>query len=538
MRILVWLLLFCPLLSYSQIWPKKYYGTSNTWVEEIIESYDKGYLILSQVDPGTGVPTMHTWLIKTDINGEKVWEKKIFSQYYTNSMNGMDLTDDGGLIQIGSTTKLDSLDYDVCFTKLNACGEKEWCTIIPTQGNSEFGIQIKEIPDGYLGLVSYFRDWVNKRIWLIKLDKEGNEIWEKFYANNDSNIWSEECRHLLIAANGDYIISGYDYYLMPDGHYHNKPLMIRADTAGNEDWILTYGISGNYEGYLWSDIAENDAGFFYDGTGRETDSTELPAFIKVSPQGEEVYFVDIMQGTTVGGISTLNLLNNDTLFLGCAWKDSAYDTHIGIIKSDTLGNISKTKILLENVWRSLISSKISIDGKWVGVGSFEEDSPPMKIYFYKLDQNLQYDSLYNQAFTYDSLCPHPVVSDTINLDDCNIITSVDKRISPEIYSLKAYPSPCTDRVTFELPEIISTEASSGTKSVTTVYRQWKGAVLEIFSSDGKKMYSFSVSENSKIVSINVTGWNPGVYAARLEYRGTSVALRKFVVGPHDVMSVR
>ncbi|MBN1198242.1 MAG: hypothetical protein JXA23_02740, partial [Bacteroidales bacterium] len=34
----------------------------------------------------------------------------------------------------------------------------------------------------------------------------------------------------------------------------------------------------------------------------------------------------------------------------------------------------------------------------------------------KVNSDLEYDSIYTQPFTYDSLCPHPIISTPVELD--------------------------------------------------------------------------------------------------------------------------
>ena len=89
---------------------------------------------------------MYAWLIKSDINGNLLWSKSIFSQSYQIAFSGVDGTADGGFILTGGTTKLDYFNFDIDFIKFNACGEKEWCDIISTPGNDDYGVKIKQIP--------------------------------------------------------------------------------------------------------------------------------------------------------------------------------------------------------------------------------------------------------------------------------------------------------------------------------------------------------------------------------------------------------
>ena len=121
-RILIILLLFPTLPLYSQDWPKIFGGTTDYWSPGVIETYDKGYLMHVQVDPGPGVVQMQGLLIKTDINGNKLWTKSGISNSYQVAFFGFDNTDDGGIIITGATNKPDPSNYDIFFMKLNACG--------------------------------------------------------------------------------------------------------------------------------------------------------------------------------------------------------------------------------------------------------------------------------------------------------------------------------------------------------------------------------------------------------------------------------
>ena len=81
-RILIILPLFLSLSSYSQVWPKIYGGNTWNWLENIIEEYDKGFVITVQVEPGTSGAQMHSWFIKTDVNASLEWSKTVSSNLY------------------------------------------------------------------------------------------------------------------------------------------------------------------------------------------------------------------------------------------------------------------------------------------------------------------------------------------------------------------------------------------------------------------------------------------------------------------------
>ncbi len=493
--------------------------------------YDKGYLIDVQLDPGYSVPQMYTLLIKTDINGNELWNKTISSNVYQVAFNGIDCTPDGGFIITGVTTKLDPDNYDIVFIKLNACGEKQWCKIVSTPGNSDYPVKIKYIPGGSLSLVSYFQDWTTKRIWLFKLDTEGNILWEQLINESSSNLSNSQGRDLLIDQNNSYIVTGDAYDNNPTGYL--RPLIIKTDSNANVIWTLPFGHTNGFRGDLAICPNVNDAGFYYTAGRHFRDSLpwgDSPCFLKISPSGEEVYYKDLIPNSSLGKSNTLNLYNNDSLFISDGWYDENDSIRIGIIKADTLGNISITKILFTNILTQLNSSLFTYDGNYLSAGYFNTDSTTFKIYLYKFTRNLEYAPLNTQPRVYDSLCPHPIVSDTTSLDDCDVITEVyDPINTPEKFNLLVHPNPAKDKLTIDLPQFLLRKTSSGTVQINTIYHQWDTSSLEIFDLNGKVMYSKVIPQKTEKVELDVSSWKGGMYVARVVFMNEVVAKATFIV---------
>ncbi len=51
----------------------------------------------------------------------------------------------------------------------------------------------------------------------------------------------------------------------------------------------------------------------------------------------------------------------------------------------------------------------------------------------KLNAELEYDTLYPGTYTYDSLCPYPIPSDTLYIDNCMVIVDMDEVPTPREY---------------------------------------------------------------------------------------------------------
>jgi hypothetical protein len=532
-RILMLFILLPSIYSYSQDWPKIYGGNTNNWCWDLKESYDKGYIIDVQVDPGTSVPQMYAWIIKTDINGIQLWTKTVSSNLYQVAFNGPDMTSDGGFVVTGVTTKLDPENYDVIFVKFNACGEKEWCKIISTPGNDDYGVKIKEIPGGYISLVSYFQDWKTKRIWLFKLNTEGNILWEQLINQSDNYISNSEGRDLLVLQDNNYLVTGDAYDGSPGHVYYLRPLIIKTDSNANVLWSLPFGHTNGFRGDLATFPQVNETGFYYMAARHFRYSSpygDSPCFLKVSPTGEEVFYKDLLPNSNLGKSNTLNIKNNDSLFISADWYDENDSVRVGIFKSDTLGNITKTRIIFKNVFQQLESSLFTYDEKYLTVGDFNPDSTTFKIYLYKFTSNLEYTPLNTQPRIYDSLCPHSIVSDTASLDDCAVITDVyDPVKTPERFNLLVYPNPAKDKLTIDLPQFLLRKTSSGTVQINTIYHHWNSSFLEIFDINGKLMYSREIPNHNEKVELDVSSWQEGMYVARVVFMNEVVAKATFII---------
>ncbi|MFO7613934.1 MAG: hypothetical protein R6W71_04765, partial [Bacteroidales bacterium] len=115
-------------------WVKSYFENEDVFVKCLTESYDPGYLISGKYGANY---SKYNWLLKTDINGEILWQKTI-----GNGINSIALhdcaIDEPGNIHLGGSTKAYDPKGDPLILKLNACGEKEWCRVFFTENNQDF----------------------------------------------------------------------------------------------------------------------------------------------------------------------------------------------------------------------------------------------------------------------------------------------------------------------------------------------------------------------------------------------------------------
>jgi hypothetical protein len=167
----------------------------------------------------------------------------------------------------------------------------------------------------------------------------------------------------------------------------------------------------------------------------------------------------------------------------------------------------------------------TFDNKLLLVGGFWDGI--WRSHAYKLNSDLEYDTLYSYPFVYDSLCPYPIASDTIPMD-CVVVGINDPINNPDQETLKVYPNPVSDILHIEIPNYLKTELSNQVFNIITVYYQWHSVFLGITDLFGRNVYSKEIPQSDHKCDINVSGWDNGIYIIRLTYNHNTIATCKFV----------
>jgi len=517
--------------SNSQEWHQVYFPSKPSYVNAVYESYDNGYVLGGNFQPNS-IPTRGL-IIKTDINGEMLWHKVISEHNSYTRVMDINQTSDGGMILTGYTGE--QTEYSNPFImKVNPCGESEWCTIYNTPNpDPEWGESILQIPGGYIAYFHrYGEDPQNQRIWLYRLDNEGGIIWIQCYAQTDTLIQGEKGVSISISPDYLFLITGYCYYPNPNNpnYLWLRPFLIKVDTTGYSEWELPWALvdGENYYGQSFKSLFDNQGNIYSSGRHIIIDGPlqgDKPAMIKTDQYGNPTSYSNFFTNTYQGLTLSINWFADSTIAFGAGWVYPGGDEHVGVIKADKSGNVIKTKDMFSDN-RTFSDAETTFDNKLLLVGGFWDGI--WRSHAYKLNSDLEYDSIYTQPFVYDSLCPYPIPSDTIPLD-CVVVGMDDPFVESEKSSLKVYPNPASNKIHIVIPEQLKTETAIPSFNVTTVYHQWHSAILEIYDLFGRKMYSKEVRKGDQEFEIDVSSWQVGMYVVRLVYRGETMATEKVVV---------
>lgn len=552
-NILTVVLVFNFVLSFSQKedWIKLFAPTLPniyTTSRDLIETYDKGYLITSvQTNPSSTVYKWG-WLIKTDINGNILWEKKIGDGEQMLSFTEMVQSPDGGYLLSGTTDLMEGSYGDAFFMKLNACGEKEWCRVIHNNNNDnpyDYGAALYPIPDedAYVGLVANWGvigpgDSI-QGVWLLKLNNNGNPIWIKnIFDQVHPLAWNEMPYEMFISSSGELIISGFILYGVPTGFI--KPFIASANFDGTENW---WSIVGNDEEYAGiSHFAyEHELGYIY-STGWLADynfpDIRHPGIHKLDIYGNQIYSKLIIDSTELAQTYCLNFVNDTIIDIAGVWNYPGQSFYNSIARIDTAGSLIFEKQILQSDY-GFSNSINTFDNKSLYVGPIE-NGIFTNIHLHKFNSDLEYDTIYNQPYEYDYMCDDlPIVSDTIGIDDCLIWTDLPDEIKfNQLQNLVIYPNPATEKINIKLPWATVVEQPFGPFNSRHYNLQYfENSVLRIYNVNGVQVKEISLkNQQENELEINVSNFPKGMYLINLYDFSTNksgsnkeVASGKFIV---------
>jgi hypothetical protein len=393
---------------------------------------------------------------------------------------------------------------DPLFVKLNTCGEPEWCKIFISPG-ANWGTGVIKVDDGYIGMLEYYTNGIMYRISLVKMNQEGEPLWIQYLAQEDTLIFNEEGYDLLLTSTNNYLISGRCFY--PG----QKPFWILTDTSGEQVWDLKW----NCRGTCFQTI-EHHSGVYY-GIGNSFPvNPNIPTIYKFDNSGNEISRLLLMGDTVAssGGGSIL-AINDTTLISGIVWNDLGFPNeiqHSEVFKTDTLGNLKQRRLLLyEDEGPTIL--KLTSDNKIIVAGDYVVDNN-WDIYLWKMNSQLEDDTLYTQPLTYDSLCPYKILSDTVDLD-CSLFVNIDEIPTKEEYEakIKISPNPAVDWIALTFPDNVSL----GNVEVV------------IYNLFGQEVMKASVVPQNRTVSLNVSNLSSGFYLAVCKDVKRKVFKGKFIV---------
>ena len=196
-------------ISLDTIWTKTYGGPMQDYGHCVEETSDYGYIIAGRTYTTAYPESGDAYVIKTDSNGDTVWTKK-YGGDDEDIFYSLVETDDG-YIFAGQTWSYGAGLKDVYVVRTNDNGDTIWTKTYGGEG-AEMAYRIFETENGNYVIAGYNTpvSGVNRNVYIIEIDGDGNLLWEEYYGNNYD---SEYLYGGSPTSDGGFIFTGkVDYY--------------------------------------------------------------------------------------------------------------------------------------------------------------------------------------------------------------------------------------------------------------------------------------------------------------------------------------
>ena len=340
------------------------------------QTSDGGYIVASYTYSFGDI-----FLIKTDMNGNKIWAK-IYGGASDDTAFSVQQTSDGGYILAGVTRSFGAGGYDALLIKADASGNIIWAkTYGGTYEDGAYSVQ-QTSDGGYIvaGYTASFGAGWDADIFLIKTDANGNIQWAKTYGGTG---W-DGASSVQQTSDGGYIVAGETYSF---GAGSGDFFLIKTDANGNIQWAKTYGGTG-YD-YASSVQQTSDGGYIVaGGTYSFGAGWDDDIFLIKTDANGNIQWAKTYRGASADGALSVQQTSDGGYIVANYTLSFGAGLDILLIKTDANGNIQWAKTYGGTVWDIPFSVQQTSDGGYiVAGGTYSFGAGGSDIFLIKTDAN-------------------------------------------------------------------------------------------------------------------------------------------------------
>lgn len=212
--------------------------------------YSAGWI--QEIDTSTGnVQRGYALLAKTTENGELIWYKIYESSNWWKKIEPLS---DGSLVMAGRIETDNGInEFDIVVTKVDTAGNEIWTySPIKLEYQSLEGLVVTPNDE----IVAYGYD--DGKFLLLKLDTDGNLIWEKTYRNSSNSFFNLE-----VLPDGSFIGCGEGTNFSQSNSVMGTVLKICSE--GELEWIRYYGAK-DFPSHFYDIEPTHDGGYIAVGS--------------------------------------------------------------------------------------------------------------------------------------------------------------------------------------------------------------------------------------------------------------------------------
>ena len=308
-------------------WNRTFGGAEDDLANSVATTADGGYILTGRTY-SFGAGLGDAWLLKTDSEGDEIWNKTFGGPEHDMARSVLQSTD-GGYILTGMTNSFGVEEYDAWLIRTDSEGNEIWNRTIRGKGSDE-GEAVQPTADGGYIIAGWtMSSSSNDEAWLIKTDSKGNEVWSKTFGGDDlDRVWS-----IQPTTDGGYVLSG-----VKTTAGNQDAWLLKTDSEGNEVWNRTFS------GSVQSAQPTMDGGYILVGSW----------LIKTDSEGNEIWnrsfgwtnaFAMSVQSTT------------DGCYILAGWRDPTDDSWMSGIEQPSADETVAIDMIPYDAWLQKVDAE-------------------------------------------------------------------------------------------------------------------------------------------------------------------------------------
>jgi hypothetical protein len=339
-------------------WSVSFGGDQNEEGWYVLSTDDGGCLVLGYTE-SYGAGEQDIYLVKVDQEGNVEWSKTYGGAGHDYA-KAVFKTDDSYVIT-GFTSSYGSseYDYDAIVIKTDINGIEQWNYTYGGFAPDEAYSIIQTVEGDFVitGYTISFSADYSEDLWLIKINENGQEIWNKTFGGNGIDYGKS-----IIETNDGYVIAGKTKAYSSNIGYSDAWLL-KVNKTGQHVWNHTYGFE--YDD-LFNQIIELDDGFAMVGNTQNMLENQLEeleysnGYIVITDENGELLFERVIEEEKETGISSIVQTDDGYVAVG-------YMGEYGTGEGDIL--VEKIDSSVNRVWMKSYGGDYGDAGIWIDRGS-------------------------------------------------------------------------------------------------------------------------------------------------------------------------
>ena len=270
----------------NELWNYTYGGTAGNVVEKVIAAGDGGFVVAGYTNstgpigysPARGAGGYDVWLFKVSSTGSLSWEK-LFGGSANDYGFDVEKTSDGGYILAGATASVDLGQLDMFLVKTDSDGNQQWNSTVYRPANT-VACAVTQTSGGVYVVAGYTDLSGTDDLLVVKTDSVGHEATSYMLQESGTDI----PRGVVQTSDGGYVVEANTNSF--SGNY--KIWLLKLNGTLSHQWDHTYGSAFDTLGY--SLLRAADGGLLVAGSIKNATLNPEDVFLmKVDSQGSQIW---------------------------------------------------------------------------------------------------------------------------------------------------------------------------------------------------------------------------------------------------------